>query len=539
MRQFAAVLFVAIGLGLGGGPACADTVPYCQYTTHEGLPSKGILSLAQTSNGLLWIGTRRGLVVYDGHEFRPISMPDSVTGKTVLALEAMPDGSVWAGVGSDVVKVAPSGAVESHLLDSHHVVEILRRGEEVVFVTHQAKWEWATTGDSLARTPFRYETLQGVTQVQGSDLGPGGALWILNGRHGPGRVQPDGTVDFADSPPPPPTEKSRAKTFYDLRFSPDGTALVARAAHLYRFDPGAGTFTALADTLTPGAEIHRQGRTAYLTGGSTVLQYNAQTRRLQSSASGFEDRPNTTTTAALRDRDGGLWVGTQNDGLLQFPNPEVRHVTAIGGHAPRYGMGLEQRGSVLWGSTWGDGLFQLRPRRRRLTPGGRSSWVLLRSHDDRLHGLTSTDTGRGRHWYRWTPGGGWQFVAFAEGAVRGYVDPSGVGYFWHNRGLYRHVPSGDTTRRTQLRSWPVEESQHHLMGPAPNGDLVLRDAEHLLRLRRPDGAVLDHQIRTDGVFFANLWRLGSRENGALVGVIRPPYVFREKNVTIEGGRRVN
>ena len=143
-------------------------------------------------------------------------------------------------------------------------------------------------------------------------------------------------------------------------------------------------------------------------------------------------------------------------------------------------------------------------------------------------------TGTGGH-----PVGGGSSWPSAEGAVRGYVDSSGVGHFWHNRGLYRHVPFGDTTRQTRLRAWPVGESQHHLMGPAPNGHLVLRDAEHLLRLRRPDGAVLDHQIRTDGVFFANLWRLDSRENGALVGVIRPPYVFREKNVTIGGGRCVN
>ena len=534
MRWFA-VLLVAAGLGLGSGPACADTVPYRQYTTHEGLPSKGVLSLAQTSNGLLWIGTRRGLVVCDGHEFRPISMPDSVMGKTVLALEAMPDGSVWAGIESDVVKVAPHGAARSYRLDSHNVVEILRRGEEVVFVTHQAVWKQAETGDSLARTPLQYETLQGVTQAWGADLGPQGRVWTTNGKRGPGQVRPDGTVDFADSPPSS-SEYTEGKTFFDLRFVGNavgsGSALVTRDSCLYRFDSETETFERIADAGRQLGGIRRQRQTAYLTGRVEVLRYDSEARRFQKPAGPFRDLPGTTMTAVLQGRDGGLWIGTQKEGLFHVPVPEACYVQSIDGRTVRHGMGLKNVGGSVWGTTWGDGLLQLRPRRQQAAPGGHTSWVSPWSHDGRLHGPAGTDLG-GRKWYQWAPpdgvpDGGWQFVVFAEGTVRGYVDPSGVGYFWHNRGLYRHVPSGDTTRRTRLRAWPVGESQHHLMGLAPNGDLVLRDAEHLLRLRRPDGAVLDHQIRTDGVFFADLWRLGSRENGALVGVIRPPYVFGEK-----------
>ncbi|PSQ82181.1 MAG: hypothetical protein BRD41_00885, partial [Bacteroidetes bacterium QS_1_63_11] len=96
MRHLA-LLLVAVGLSTGDGLAHADSIPYHQYTIHDGLPSQDIISLAQTPNGLLWIGTRNGLSVYDGDRFRTIALPDSIRKSTVLSLQPMPDGGGWAG----------------------------------------------------------------------------------------------------------------------------------------------------------------------------------------------------------------------------------------------------------------------------------------------------------------------------------------------------------------------------------------------------------------------------------------------------------
>ncbi|MFB6271431.1 MAG: histidine kinase dimerization/phospho-acceptor domain-containing protein, partial [Salinibacter sp.] len=491
------VLLVAIAwaLGIGHSPLRADPGPVRQYALHDGLPSKHITALAQTDNGLLWIGTAHGLVVFDGHEFRPLPMPDSMDQKSVGALTPTPDGSVWAGVGHDAVKMRPHGAIQSYALDSHDVVDILRRDGRVTIVTHRAVWAQRPDRDVLSRTRLRYETLSDVTLVRGADLGPQGRPWIVNTKRGPGRVRSDGRVDFADPPRPPPSEYPRNEGFFDLRFSGDGTALVARGTQLYRFDPGPNTFRVISNRRGPVSEIHRRGRTAYITAQTDVLRYDTRTGRFRDPIGAMQGLSEATTTEVLRGRAGGLWVGTQGAGLFHVPAPGARYVRSIDGHDLQYGAGFWRGNGAVWVSTWGDGLFQLRPRRRRVTPGGHTRWVFLRSHDGRLHGLTPSSSGRGRNWYRWTPAGGWQFVAFAKRAVRGYVDAGGTGYFWHNQGLYRHVPNGDTTARTGLRTWPLGESQHHLMGPSPNGDLVLFDQGTVLRLRRPDGAVLDTLAR--------------------------------------------
>ena len=91
----------------------ADPTPHRRYATHDGLPSDQITALAQTNNGLPWIGTQNGLAVYDGHQFRTLSLPDSVRQHQVDALRPMPDGSVWAGVGHDALRVAPHGVVRA------------------------------------------------------------------------------------------------------------------------------------------------------------------------------------------------------------------------------------------------------------------------------------------------------------------------------------------------------------------------------------------------------------------------------------------
>jgi len=463
-------------------------VPSRRYATHDGLPSKQITALAQTPNGLLWIGTQNGLAVYDGYQFRRIPTPDSVRQKQVNTLRPMPDGSVWVGMGHDAMRVAPHGVVQVLLLGDHLNSEILRRGESVVFVTDRSVWTLGPNQSRPTRTPLRFPT-PGIRNVWGADLDPEGRLWIAVGSDGPARVAPDGQVTY-------PAASvfdgrgGRDAPIYDVRFLGGTEALVAWGAGMYRYDWAAQTLDRVGP-VAPGALPDIRGAREgglYLTGGPQVRRYDAAAGRMQAPIGPAD--PNATTTAALQGREGGLWVGTEN-GLLSFPNPEARHVRSIGGTTIRDGTGFRAKGGTLWANTWGAGIFQIRPRRRSMRPEGYAQWVFLRSGDGRVHGLANASDESHRQWFRWAPGAGWKRVGSASGGVRGYVDAGGVGYFWHNDGLYRHTPRGDTIEATQLRSWPLDDSQHHLMGPAPNGDLVLFDEGTVLRLRRPDGIVID------------------------------------------------
>ena len=69
------------------------------WTVDRGLPHNTVLSLAQTADGYLWIGTWEGLVRFDGAHFGqlPESTPLALREAGILALAAAADGSLWIG----------------------------------------------------------------------------------------------------------------------------------------------------------------------------------------------------------------------------------------------------------------------------------------------------------------------------------------------------------------------------------------------------------------------------------------------------------
>lgn len=95
-------------------PACAYTIFFCisvsgldrarkidqfhhtSWTAENGAPSQ-ISALAQTADGYLWIGSARGLFRFDGVEFEPYVPPADVTlpAHNIYALMATPDGGLW------------------------------------------------------------------------------------------------------------------------------------------------------------------------------------------------------------------------------------------------------------------------------------------------------------------------------------------------------------------------------------------------------------------------------------------------------------
>ena len=102
-------LFLAVGLGLagiaGGTRAAAEEEPknesnyndYVQtiYSSQNGLPCGEANDIAQTNDGILWIGTYAGLYRYNGREFRWMDNYESV--RNVNCLYVDEEGRLWIG----------------------------------------------------------------------------------------------------------------------------------------------------------------------------------------------------------------------------------------------------------------------------------------------------------------------------------------------------------------------------------------------------------------------------------------------------------
>jgi len=494
---------LAVGVG-GRSPAAADTVPYHQFGAADGLPSETVTALAQAPNGLLWVGTESGLVVYDGHEMQRVRLPDSIGTTYISAMKSMPDGSVWVAPSKgEAVKVRRRGVVRVVSLGERVVQRILRRGETALFVTRTAVWRSAPDEAAPRRQPFRYDIRPSQIQsasgvgagVFNADLGPDGTVWVVDGHLGPGRLRRDGTVEFVGAP-----QKGAGDFWYTLRFSSDGTGLVLQGERLHRLDPATGRLQRVVDGLGSPTYLSVQGRRAYVTRGRTVLRYDTNLGRLRSPLGPAQGLPEQVPTRVLRDQEGGLWVGTRQ-GLLHLPAPAVRHVGSIDGASLYNVFQFSEPGDALWMHTDGVGLVRLRPRRRFL-PDGLTRWSRpVYAHDGRVHAL-ATETGG---WYCRTPTG-WSRLAPSGEALEGVVAPDGRGYFLHDDGLYRHSPDAPASP-AKLVGWSAENTHRHDLALLPDGDLLHRSGTTLLRRARPDGALLDTLATTGRRADANLLRV--------------------------------
>src|ERR1700761_5865623 len=83
----------------------------------EGAPG-GILALAQTQDGYLWLGTSSGLYRFDGvsfEQFRPQSGPALPPGP-VRSLLALPNGNLWIGFDDGKISLLRNGTATNYTI---------------------------------------------------------------------------------------------------------------------------------------------------------------------------------------------------------------------------------------------------------------------------------------------------------------------------------------------------------------------------------------------------------------------------------------
>ena len=68
-----------------------------QWTTESRFPGGAVNGIAQTADGYLWIGTERGLIRFDGLNFRPVSFTSITTALNITILQLLTDahGTLW------------------------------------------------------------------------------------------------------------------------------------------------------------------------------------------------------------------------------------------------------------------------------------------------------------------------------------------------------------------------------------------------------------------------------------------------------------
>ncbi|MFD2909551.1 histidine kinase [Flavobacterium ardleyense] len=96
---------------------------FTNYTTKDGLPSNHIYKVIQDFKGFLWIATDKGLVKYDGTDFKTFTTKDGLANNDIWSLNATPDGKIWYQSKASKVGYIKNDSV--YAFESHIKGEIL------------------------------------------------------------------------------------------------------------------------------------------------------------------------------------------------------------------------------------------------------------------------------------------------------------------------------------------------------------------------------------------------------------------------------
>jgi ligand-binding sensor domain-containing protein len=124
-----------------------------QWTTETRFPGGAVNGIAQTADGYLWIGTDRGLIRFDGFNFRPVSFACIAAASNVPILQLVTDagGKLWVRPqGADLVRQR-DGKFESVIYGPDAITALSKDKHEGVLVSDVRQGTFRFTADKAQK----------------------------------------------------------------------------------------------------------------------------------------------------------------------------------------------------------------------------------------------------------------------------------------------------------------------------------------------------------------------------------------------------
>ena len=301
------------------------------WTDKDGAPT-AIQAIAQTKDGLLWLGTAAGLYQFDGVTFVRYNSPSWAKFPAhVSCLLALPDGDLWVGFRYGAISVVRNGNVSNY-----GPAEGVPIGRIYGFAQDQAGILWVATSSGLAR-------FQGNRWKQvGTDWNFKGILAdaVFVDHRGTLWVSTEHTIEFlpAGARQFQPTGIHIGQVF-QIAEAADQRLWIADMAGAVRTislisNPGPKSDTEIP-VESPKILFDRSGALWMTTVDSGVRRADFTEWK-----SGKPERPSPVvesftrsdglsddrTNAILQDREGNVWVGSRN-GLDRFEESNIKSLS--------------------------------------------------------------------------------------------------------------------------------------------------------------------------------------------------------------------
>jgi len=288
------------------------------WTSTDGLPQNSGLSVLETRDGYLWVGTQEGLARFDGLEFKVFDRSNVpvMTNLTVQALAEDPSGALWVGTEGGGVLCYEKGRWSAHRVSSGLPSDIVHD-----LCVDRTGVLWAGTYGGVGRlkegrwTTYRLGPAPHGYRVRCLLEDDGGTLWAGTEGGGIYRFVGEGFQPYS------PSESLPDRRIRCLGQSPEGDLWVGME--------------------NGGLAAWRGGRWELFTEKNGL--------------------PGDRVFCLLWDRDGCLWVGTEGGGLGRYARGSWSRFTTRDGLGTNLINALHEdsQGSI-WIGVFGGGLERLR-----------------------------------------------------------------------------------------------------------------------------------------------------------------------------------
>ena len=354
-QTFLVLTILLSSLALAAGPdRSISQYQHTVWTAKDGSPA-AILSIAQTTDGYLWLGSLGGLYRFDGVRFehyQPRS-GDSFPSNEIASLLALPDGDLWIGFRRGSASLLRNGHVTTYV---EH--EGLPLGRLAAFVQDQTGMLWATVfGGGLVRfEEGRWKRIGKEWNFPGNTAQTAfvdrkGTLWVATGDtivflpKGAKSFQPTGEHVFIVS---------------EITEAPDGTLWLASESRVRRLKiPEGNVAVPELDVGSQGILFDTEGTLWATSIGDGIvwvshpldlhpglIEENNSAIEMYTYKEGLTDD---VVLSVFQDREANIWVGTPK-GLERFRKGNLVPVFFPPGYA-RFAIAAGDQGTVWTGSS--------------------------------------------------------------------------------------------------------------------------------------------------------------------------------------------
>ena len=326
-----AILLLSFGLSLSflntakaavrGSTETPDYNDYVQtiYSSNNGLPCGEANDIAQTNDGVLWIGTYAGLYRYNGREFRWVDNYESV--KNVNCLYVDEEGRLWIGTNDNGLSIAIREKVVNVLdhssgLPSNSVRCIIRASDGYYYVgtTDSMQIIVMNNGLKAANTLEEVNYADSITaDLSGhvATVTSDGQLFLMN----KGNIQASAKL---------PDDH---ELYNCCAFAPDGTLMVGSSTnHIYCYDVSGDDFKQV-DVITC-EEVSSINNLNYLNDGTLFVSSDSGVSYMD--RNGYHllntNEFNNSIDNMLYDYQGNLWFTSSRLGLLRLAKSPFKDV---------------------------------------------------------------------------------------------------------------------------------------------------------------------------------------------------------------------